>query len=198
MKKAPGRFFSTPKGAGWAELERSLVVCISCSALCLPCHQEMSAVLCLSFTWATSSHYFPLNSCLSSTVVWWDGDSHHYMHHKYSVMSQYLCELAHWHLCFGESALLKSPGCNSSQRVQISKTGRWVVCHYHTGWRFGPWITHHHSASHTKYLVSNYLCAFLSSFSMPPRSDSNNYSAFINLLDSSADAWSHLLFIWLV
>lgn len=62
MEKAPDRFFSTPKGAGWAELERSLVVCISCSALCLPCHQEMSAVLCLSFTWATSSHYFPLNS----------------------------------------------------------------------------------------------------------------------------------------
>lgn len=63
---------------------------------------------------------------------------------------------------------------------------------------FGPWIIHPHFALHTKYLVSNYLCVFFSSFSMALRPDSNNYSAFINLLDSSADAWSHLLFIWLV
>lgn len=74
--------FYHPKGSWMGRDGRSLVICSSCPVLCLPCQQEMSAVLCLSLIWPTSSQYFPLNSCLSSTVVWWDGDSHHYMHQK--------------------------------------------------------------------------------------------------------------------
>lgn len=51
---------------------------------------------------------------------------------------------------------------------------------------------------HVKCLASNYPSAFLSSFYMPSRHGSNNYVAFINLLDSTAATWSDLLFIQLV
>lgn len=47
---------------------------------------------------------------------------------KINVVSQYLCKLAHRNVCFGESALLKSPCRNSARWVQISEIGRFMVC----------------------------------------------------------------------
>lgn len=58
----------------------------------LPCLHEICVVFCLFLIWPTSSHYFPVNSCLSSTLVLWDGDSHGCSHmciRRVNVKSQY-------------------------------------------------------------------------------------------------------------
>lgn len=156
----------------------------------------MCAVLCLCLIWPTSLHYFPINSCLSSTSVPWDGGSRlcgHTWIRKISVKSQYSRWLPTSQLSF---LLWRASSFKKSANQQNRKMCGLQLVHWLEV--FASWIMHRHSALCTKCLISNYLCAFLSSFYMPSRYGSNNYSVFINLLDSTAAAWSDLLFIRLV